>query len=77
MTTKRIFLEEKSRDVFDKERNQIVKMKFLHLNVNDAYNFGMGGANIANQIRSFYYFDHWLRILNDDIQYFVFVFVGC
>lgn len=61
MATERIFWEEKSRDVFDKATNQMTKMKFLRLNVNDDYNFGMGGADIADQIRGSYRFDHWLR----------------
>ena len=61
MATEIIFWEEKSRDVFDKAKNQMVKMKFLRLNVNDDYNFGMGGADIADQIRGSYCFDHWVR----------------
>ena len=36
-------------------------MKFLQLNVNDDYNYGMGGANITDQISGSYRFDHWLR----------------
>ena len=36
-------------------------MKFLRLNVNDYYNYGMGGADIADQIRGYYCFDHWLQ----------------
>ena len=39
----------------------MAKMKFLRLNVNDDYNYGMGGADIADQIRGSYHFDHWLR----------------
>ena len=36
-------------------------MKFLRLNLNDDYNFGMGGANVANQLRGAYRFDKWMR----------------
>ena len=61
MATKRIFCEEKSRDVFDKVINRMVTMEFLLLNVNDDYNFGMGGADTADQIHGSYCFDHWLR----------------
>ena len=61
MATERIFWEEKSREVSDKATNQIVKIKFLRLNVNDDCNFGMGGADVADQIRGSYRFDHWLR----------------
>ena len=38
----------------------MIKMKFLRLNVNDDYNYGMGGADIADQIHGSYRFDHWL-----------------
>ena len=48
MATKRILWEEKSRDVFNKAINRMVKMKFLRLNVNDDYNVGRGGANVAD-----------------------------
>ena len=60
MATERIFWEEKSRDVFDKATNQMAKTKYLRLNVNDDYNYGMGGADIADQIRGSYCFDHCL-----------------
>ena len=36
-------------------------MKFLMLNFNNDYNYGMGGADIADQIRGSYHFYHWLR----------------
>ena len=36
-------------------------MKFLRLNVNDDYNYGMGGADIVDQICVSYSFYHWLR----------------
>ena len=36
-------------------------MKFLRINVNDVYNYGMGCANIADQIRGSYRFDHCLQ----------------
>ena len=39
----------------------MTKMKFLRLNVNDDYNYGMGGADIADQICGSYRFDHWLQ----------------
>ena len=35
-------------------------IKFLRLNVNDEYNFGMSGADITDQIRGSFCFDHWL-----------------
>ena len=61
MATEKILWEKKSRDTFDKATNRTVTMKFLRLNVNNDYNYVMGGANIADQMRGSYLFDHWLR----------------
>ena len=61
MKTKEIYWEDKTRDVFDKENGCMAKMKSLRLNVNDDYNYGMGGADIADQIRGSYRFNHWLH----------------
>ena len=36
-------------------------MKFLRLNVNDDYNYGMDGADIDEHIRGSYRFENWLR----------------
>ena len=36
-------------------------MLFLRLNLNDNYNYGMGGADIADQLRGAYRFDKWMR----------------
>ena len=36
-------------------------MKFLCLNVNNDYNHDMGGGDIADQLRNYYRFDHWMR----------------
>ena len=36
-------------------------MLFLRLNLNDDYNYGMGGADIADQLRGAYRFDKWMR----------------
>ena len=47
--------------MYDRSIGQISKMKFLRINVNNDYNYGMGGADIADQIRRSYCFDHWLR----------------
>ena len=35
--------------------------EFLILNVSNDYNYGMGGADIVDQIRGSYRFDHWLK----------------
>ena len=40
------------------------KMKFLRIDFNDDYNYGMVGSDIADQICGFYCFDHWLRNYN-------------
>ena len=61
MAVEKIFWEEKSKEVYDKEMKRMKQIKFLRLNVNDDYNYGMGGADIADQIRGSYCFDHWVR----------------
>ena len=52
---------EKKREVYDQSIGRMTTMKLLRLNVNDDYNYGMGGADIADQIRGSYRFDHWVR----------------
>ena len=47
--------------VFCVETEQVENMKFLRLNINDDYNHDMGGCNIADQLRNYYRFDHWMR----------------
>ena len=61
MKAQSIKWEEKSRQVYDRSKGEMTTMKFLRLNVNDDYNYGMGGADIADQLRGSYRFDHWLR----------------
>ena len=51
----------KSRLVYDKVAKKLVPMDFLIFNINDNYNNGMGGVDIADQLRVFYRFDHWMR----------------
>ena len=52
---------EKKIEVYDQSIGRVTTMKFLRLNVNDYYNYGMGGADIADQICGSYLFDHWLQ----------------
>ena len=47
--------------VFCVETEQVENMKFLRLNINDDYNHDMGGCDIADQLRNYYHFDHWMR----------------
>ena len=61
MAVDNIRLTEKKREVYDRYIGRMTKMKFLRLNVNNDYRYGMGGADIADQIRGSYRFDHWLR----------------
>ena len=61
MKAESIKWEEKSRSVYDRSKGEMAVMKFLRLNINDDYNYGMGGADIADQLRGSYRFDHWLR----------------
>ena len=51
----------KTRKVFDKAKKKMVKGDFLRLNINDEYNNGMGGVDIADQLRGYYRFDKWQR----------------
>ena len=61
MSAENIKWVEKKREVYDRSIGRMTTMKFLRLNVNDEYNYGMGGVDIADQIRGSYRFDHWLR----------------
>ena len=36
-------------------------IKFLCLNLNNGYSYGMGNANIVDQLRGSYRFDKWMR----------------
>ena len=61
MAANKIFWEEKERKIYDRNSQAMKVIKFHRLNINDNYNYGMGGADIADQIRGSYRFDHWLR----------------
>ena len=61
MAAKRIYWEEKIREVWDKNSGTKQKIKFHRLNVNNDYNYRMGGTDIADQICRLYHFDHWIR----------------
>ena len=52
---------EKKREVYNRSIGQMTTMNFLRLNVNGDYNYGMGGADIADHICGSYHFDHWLQ----------------
>ena len=47
--------------VFCVETEQVENMKFLRLNIKDDYNHDMGRCDIADQLRNYYHFDHWMR----------------
>ena len=51
----------KERLVYCVETGGQQTLQFLRLNVNDDYNEDMGGADIADQLRNQYRFDHWMR----------------
>ena len=61
MVADKILLEEKIREIYDQTTGKMKDLKFHRLNINNGYNFGMGGADIADQIRGSYRFDHWMR----------------
>jgi len=52
----------KQRLVFNPDTGSMETMRFLRLNINNDYNFGMGGVDIADQLRNYYRMDHWLRM---------------
>ena len=43
------------------ETEQVETLKFLQLSINNEYNYGMGSVDIADQLRNYYHFDHWIR----------------
>ena len=47
--------------VYCVETEQVETMMFLRLSINNDYNYGMGGVDIADQLRNYYRFDHWMR----------------
>ena len=49
------------KEVYCVETEQVETMKFLCLNINNSYNHDMGGVDIADQLHSYYRFDHWSR----------------
>ena len=49
------------KQVYCSETQQLETLKFLRLNVNNDYNHDMGGVDIADQLRNYYRFDHWMR----------------
>ena len=53
--------EEKSRQTCDRSKGEMAAMKFLRLNVNNDYDYGMGGADVGDQLCGSYRFDHQLR----------------
>ena len=40
----------KQREVYNRKEQKMRVMTFLHLNMNDDYNYGMGGTDIANEL---------------------------
>ena len=61
MVAEKIFWKVMKRSVYDKDRCRMKQIEYLRLNVNDDYNTGMNGADIADQLRGSYRFDKWLR----------------
>ena len=51
----------KSRKVWDKNNHANKNIDFLRLNVVNEYNFGMGGVDIADQLRLQHRVDRWMR----------------
>ena len=62
MTCDSIKWVEKTRDVYCVDTKKMEAIKFLRLNINDAYNADMGHVDISDQLRNYYRMDHWLRM---------------
>eukprot|EP00536_Pseudo-nitzschia_multiseries_P014798 jgi/Psemu1/40172/gm1.40172_g len=60
MVTSVIKWVEKEKVVYNVETDKKEKMKFLQLNQLDTYNNGMGGVDIADQLRGVYRLDSWV-----------------
>ena len=46
--------------VYCVETEQVETLKFLRLSINNEYNYGMGSVDIADQLRNYYHYDHWI-----------------
>ena len=56
-------LERKKKDhvAYCNAQNNMVRLEFLRLNINDECNFSMGGVNVAYKLRNQYHFDLLLQ----------------
>jgi len=52
---------EKVKLVFDKTEEKRVQLRFLRCKINDDYNNGMNGVDMADQLRGSYRIDRWMR----------------
>ena len=50
-----------TKHVYCVETEQVKEVKLLCLNINDNYNHDMGNVDMADQLRNYYRFDHWMR----------------
>jgi hypothetical protein len=55
MVTERVQWMNKTKDVYNVDTHRTEKMEFLRLNQIDEYNYGMGGVDVADQLRLFYF----------------------
>jgi len=51
----------KEKQVYNVDTERTEPLRFLRLNVNDAYNTDMGHTDVADQLQNNYKFDHWFR----------------
>ena len=47
--------------LFDKTQQKMVSAPFHRVNIIDDYNHFIGNVDIADQLRGFYRFDHWMK----------------
>ena len=61
MICEKIKWVECEKKVYCVETEQVEMLKFLQLSINNKYNYGMGGVDIADQLHNYYCFDHWMQ----------------
>lgn len=54
-------MDRETKKMFPAALQQVVQVPFLRLNLIDFYNNNMGSVDVADQLRTFYRVDHWLR----------------
>ena len=54
----------KNKKIWDKNKKHYEQVQFMRLNLIDDYNLGIGGVDIADQLRLQYFIERWMRQRN-------------